>query len=201
MAGDNPPCHMFRCFPYSVISLCAAPVLLVSCATSDYTATGVSDAWLDTPVRAPGAPGRPQSTLADLNTGLPSAAPVRAISQQRTEPPPAAPACTERHAEAPRRHAEAPRHVDRGYTGGGYWAASTYRHHHGRHPHSHGVARPGYTRTVEKVGPHILPQPPVPLSTRSYTGGPRLLPRTGAGFVPSVPLRNQGGNDQCRRRR
>ena len=68
----------------------------------------------------------------------------------------------------------------------------------GRSRHSHhvrGGSRSGYVRHVEKVGPSIVPQLSVPLSTRSYSGGPPLLPRVGVAVVPAPTPQTRGVED------
>lgn len=172
--------------PHYFILTAAVCGLLASCATSDYQASGVSDAWLDTPERVSDAPKLPQSTLTHWKTGLPSAEHVRAITRQRNEV--VRPVVSTHRKEKDRDRRRADDDYYRAPRVSGYWVASPHRY---RHNHHRRTSRPPYTRTVEKVGPSIVPQPEVPLSTRSYTGGPRLLPRTGVSIVPSVPLRDR----------
>ena len=143
--------------PVALIICCC----FVSCVTTDYASSDASDAWLDTAPRVSQQPKRPQSTLADWNTGLPSVAHVKELherEQQRrwskSEQMPAA--------YAPR---EAENHSVRGgysYTVHSYWPGSYRAHCRKGHRNS---GREPYVRSVEKVGPSIVPRAPVHFST------------------------------------
>ncbi|MFK7912144.1 MAG: hypothetical protein AB8F34_16325 [Akkermansiaceae bacterium] len=169
--------------------------LLVSCATSNYEATGVSDIWLDTPVRKSDAPKRPQSTLTDLKISLPSVAHVSSLKKQ-----PWPSRVSTRDSEIEIAQADAPRQledIERSLNG---VAASRY-YSDRQHSYPINSPRPPYERKVEKVGPSIVPRPPVSLSTRSYTGGSRILPRRGVSIVPTPPQKSRDKSFQCQKSR
>ncbi|MCP5538042.1 MAG: hypothetical protein H7A51_17640 [Akkermansiaceae bacterium] len=146
-------------FPLS-LTLC---VLITSCATELADHRMVSDAWLDTSPRRPQLPARPSDGITHWNAGLPSA---RAVSMARK---------SSAKAGRPVSH---PTPVPRSdYAGQESYDLSPgyitgYRSHYrsrGGHPR-HGryqSQRQVYERTVEKVGPSIVPRMDVPLIDRS----------------------------------
>jgi len=159
-------------------------VLSVACVTRKPVEKGVSDAWLDTPRRPHSQLAGPKNGLTHWKTGLPPARKAAAVSQTPragkdwragggvTAPAPSI--------ESSSRYGVVhTRYLDRS------------RYHH----HVRGGSQSGYVRHVEKVGPSIVPQLSVPLSTRSYSGGPPLLPRTGVAIVPVPTPRTRGAGD------
>lgn len=158
----------------------------VSCVTQGLTDHRVNDAyaWLDTPPRSHLRDTRPQSTLTQWKTALP---PARergsAVSIPQVNR-----ASVEQREDVGRSRQNYNFHGSTqdnrtSYRGNGGNARRHYQHHDGRGvPQRQG--RQGYVRTVEKVGPSIVPQLSAPLSTRSYSGGPRILPATGPPIVP-----------------
>lgn len=167
----------------------------VSCSVSDYHAVGVSDAFLDTPVRKSDVPYFAQSSTSDWKTGLPSADYVASLRQQRqlvgqpkaVSAPPASVNAEYREGYYPVRTHRVVRH----HIAPHYYGKKKYRKYGGHHH----VKRTPHVRTVEKVGPSIVPQPPLPSSTRSYTGGPRILPRRGVAVVPAAPIKPHRRDD------
>lgn len=159
---------------------CLTCVLSVSCTTlttQEWVSEGVSDAWLDTPARVPSGPTRPQSELTHWKTGLPPARQAAVAAVQASSP------------VSPRRRDDlvVSPPSSSSYQTAGHWVGNTrYLGGSSNPPHYKGIAqRQPFVRTVKKVGPSIVPQLDIPQSTRTLSGGPRVLPRTG---VPVVPV-------------
>lgn len=161
----------------------------VSCVTRELTDHSVSSvyAWLDTPPRPHWRDPRPQSTLTQWKTGLPPArtavSSVPAPSKNRAS-----------HVQRGDSDLSRQKNDSHSYFQG---CRTSYSGRSRRHYHDARVVpqRQGFVRTVEKVGPSIVPQLSAPQSTRSYSGGPGVLPATGTDIVP-VPtpqVRHAGG--------
>ncbi len=159
-------------------------VLSVGCVARQPVALGVSDAWLNTPWRAHSQPVGPKNGLTHWKVGLP---PVRKAATVALRPQAARAGKGGRDGHADGLvAAPTPSAVD----SFGYGVVHTrYRGRPGRHHHVRGDSQSDYVRQVEKVGPSIVPRLRVPLSTRSSSGGPALLPRVGVAIVPAPPPR------------
>lgn len=157
----------------------------ISCVTHDLTDQSLTGAyaWLDTPPRAHMRDTRPQSTLTQWKTALPparaTASTVSKASKKRVS------IAKREDSDLSRQNYNSASHAQ-GYRA--TYAGHSRRHHQPHHGFHHkGYAAPQrqrFVRTVTKVGPSIVPQLSTPSSTRSYSGGPRILPVRGAATVP-----------------
>ena len=156
------------CLYFSLIGC----VLSVACVTRQPVAEGVSDAWLDTPWRPHSQPAGPENGLTHWQAGLPPARKAATVAVTSQVPR----AGTDGVVAAPAPSAQD--YFRYGVVHTRYLGRSR-RHHPAR-----GGSQSEYVRQVEKVGPSIVPRLTVPLSTRSSSGGPALLPRVGVAIVP-----------------
>lgn len=180
------PSHLIdmkiACF-FCALVLC---FVSVSCVTQELADPGVSSvyAWLDTPPRPHMRDTRPQSTLTEWKTGLPPRREARVAVRNESQ---VSQASKHRASNKDRGDSDRSRqNIDSYSYSQGYRTSYAGRSRKYRR-HDHGSVAPqrqGFVRTVEKVGPSIVPQLSVPLSTRSYSGGPRILPAIGTAIVP-----------------
>lgn len=170
----------WRVFPISHFSVMKSITLLlslligalsISCTTdlSDYNdRDAVSDAWLDTPPRTPQRPARPADGITHWNRGLP---PAGAVKQAHViSKPSSVPARSKTNSGK-----QNDQQISTGHTGyhTGYTTHYIHGVHRGGHRHHHGRAQTGFVRTVEKVGPSIVPRLNVPETIRRAPTPPK----------------------------
>lgn len=149
----------------AIFALCS---LSLSCTTSPPDHQMVSDAWLDTTPRKAEYPPRSANGITHWNAGLP---PARTHHDSPSN-----------QAGSPVSSAKTAREISGAAddsSWGSYRVSSSYpvlyqshqkhyRHHRCRRHHDRSrPQRQSYQRTVEKVGPSIVPQAKVPLTDRS----------------------------------
>ncbi len=160
------------CLYFSLIGC----VLSVACVTRQPVAEGVSDAWLDTPWRPHSQPAGPENGLTHWKAGLPPARKAAAVAITSQVPGEEKDGRADGVVTAPAPPAQDFFRYGVVHT---RYLGRSRRHHPVR-----GNPQSEYVRQVEKVGPSIVPRLTVPLSTRSSSGGPALLPRVGVAIVP-----------------
>jgi len=168
-----------------VYALCTLVLcfMSVACSTHELTDDSLTSAyaWLDTPPRSHMRKTRPQSTITQWKKGLP---PARDESVAISVPS----LNRIRHEQRGGSDFSHQRNASPGYFQGYRTSYSGRSRRHNQNCDTRGVSqRQGLVRKVEKVGPSIVPQLSSPLSTRSYSGGPRILPAKGVAIVP-VPV-------------